>query len=371
MTTKSNRGSKSAAASDRRHVFIISYGRTGSTLLMAILSNHPGVLVRGENGMVMRELERVYETLLAKHDPEAAPTSNSYYGAHLFDESHLTKQLRDFTETLLAGDKSLEGVSVLGFKEAHYDGAVLDENGKAKRDENGDLAFDEEAIRKDLRFLRRLFPNCLFVFNTRDPADVVRSDFQVGRKEQRFGRLNALYFKLSQEFDGVMADYSDIAEFGPQCELVFERLGMKPDIAIVQQTLASQQGYVKVAPGSIVSRIPYFVRPVQREDISFLDVQSLTLYDTRVAVVSGGLICSAPIERGDWYASDPRATIVNYHGGNPTGYYADYINDPSFTNCGFALEVLLPKEASSLTVSLFGRPALRIDHIGALPETPV
>lgn len=360
-----------SSAAKRRHVFIISYGRTGSTLLMAMLSNHPGVLVRGENGMVMRELERVFETLLAKHDPEGVHTSNSYYGAHMFHEGHLITQLRNFTDTLLAGDKSLDGVSVLGFKEAHYDCSVLDESGKPKRDENGDLVFDEETIRKDLRFLRRLFPNCLFVFNTRDPADVVRSDFQVGRKAQRFGRLNALYFTLSQEFDGVMADYADITEFGPQCELVFERLGIKPDISIVQQTLASQQGYVTVAPGSLVSRVPYFVRTAPREDISFLDVQSITLYDTRVAVVSGGLICDSPIGRGDWYANDPRATIVNYHGGNPTGYYTEQIDDPSFANCGFALEVILPKEASSITVSLFGRPALRIDHIGALRETPV
>jgi hypothetical protein len=371
MNNESHQASTSAPPADRRHIFIISYGRTGSTLLMALLSNHPGVLVRGENGMVMRQFENVFETLLAKHDPDAVHTSNAYYGAHRFSESHLTTLLREFTEAFLAGDKSLEGISVLGFKEANYDCVVLDDNGEARRYDNADISFVEKVIRKDLCFLRRLFPNCLFVFNTRDPADVVRSDFQTGRDARRIESLSALYCKLAREFDGVVADYSDIVEFGPQCELVFKRLGVKPDIRIVQQTLASQQGYVTIAPGSIVSRVPYFLRPLPREDISFLDIQSLTLFDSRIAVVSGGLICGAPIERGDWSTSHPQATVVRFKGGNPTNYYAEYIGDPSFANCGFAFEVILPKEVSSITVSLFGRPAWRIDHIGALPETPV
>ena len=38
------------------HVFVMTYGRSGSTLLMGILNSIPGWLLRGENRHAMRHL---------------------------------------------------------------------------------------------------------------------------------------------------------------------------------------------------------------------------------------------------------------------------------------------------------------------------
>lgn len=357
--------------SPRRHVFLISYGRTGSTLLMALLSNHPGVLVRGENDMMLRHIQRAYNSVRERQRDAASSTSDSWFGAHLFTDEYLVPTFRGFLENFMVGDRNLDEISVLGFKEAHYDGKIYGLDGKALRDKKGVLMFDESLVVADLEFLRKLFPDCLFVFNTRDPSEVVHSDFQIGRRVERFAGLNLRYQAWAAEYDGVVVDYSDIVEFGPQMQTMFDRLGITPDPEIISNTLSNLQGYVSPAEGSQISRIPYFVRVLRREDVAFWDVQSITLYETRIATISGGLIASRPVGVADWFVSDPRARIVNFKGGNPSEYYAEHMSKPEYLSCNFALEVLLPPGVESVTVSLFGQPALKVQHIEALPEAPV
>ncbi|HCK84448.1 MAG TPA: hypothetical protein DHW63_08005 [Hyphomonadaceae bacterium] len=366
MSKSSRRGAE--AASDRRHVFLISYGRTGSTLLMALLSNHPRVLVRGENNMLMAHFQRAYDALQSKFDADADVTSSPYFGGHLYNDAALAPLFRGFVEKFLAGDRKLDEYRVLGFKEAHYDGRIWTDDPEA---DARTPRFDNEVVVAELAFLKKLFPDCLLVFNTRDPSEVIRSDFNTGRRIERFAGLNALYHQMAEKHDGLVVDYSDIVDFGPQTQRVFERLGLTPDQKIVTETLAKQQGYSRLGTGARVSRVPYFVRLLPREDISFMDIQSVTLYDSRIAVISGGLIAGRPVEAWDWYVGDARARVVNFKGGNPSEYYASHIKEPEFLNCGFALEVFLPKEIDAVNVSLFGHPALRIQNIAAIEEVPV
>lgn len=368
MSKSPKRNAETGAAGARRHVFLVSYGRTGSTLLMALLSNHPGVLVRGENNMLLRHFQRTYEALKSKYDAESDATNSPYFGGHLFDDEHLVPMFRGFTEQFLAGDRDLAEIQVLGFKEAHYDGRIWTDDPEA---DAKNPRFDNELIVNDLAFLKKLFPDCLFVFNTRDPSEVIRSDFNAGRRIERFAGLNALYHEMAQTHGGLVVDYSDVADFGPQTQRVFERLGIEPDQKIVTNTLARQQGYSRLGAGARVSRVPYFVRLLPRDDLTFVDIQSVTLYDTRIAVISGGLIAGRPVAAWDWYVGDARARIVNFKGENPSEYYASHIKEPEFLNCGFALEVFLPKELDAITVSLFGQPALRIQNIAAIEEVPV
>lgn len=366
MSKSSRRGAETA--NDRRHVFLISYGRTGSTLLMALLSNHAGVLVRGENNMLMAHFQRAYDALQSKYDPVATVTSSPYFGGHLYNDAALVPLFREFVEKFLAGDRNIDEFRVLGFKEAHYDGRIWTDDPEA---DQKNPRFDNNIIIRELAFLKKLFPDCLFVFNTRDPSDVIRSDFNSGRRIERFAGLNALYHEMARAHDGLVVDYSDIADFGPQTQRVFERLGLKWDQKIVTDTLGKQQGYSRLGAGARVSRVPYFVRITPREDIKFVDIQSITLYDSRIAVISGGLIAGRPLEVWDWYVGDTRARVVNFKGGNPSEYYASHVKEPEFLNCGFALEVFLPKEMDAVIVSLFGQPALRIQNIAAIEEVPV
>ena len=58
---------------DLDHVFVMTYGRSGSTLLMGILNSIPGWLLRGENRHAMRHLYDFHRSGLtekARVDPD-------------------------------------------------------------------------------------------------------------------------------------------------------------------------------------------------------------------------------------------------------------------------------------------------------------
>lgn len=335
-----------AAAGAKRHVFVISYGRTGSTLLMALLSNHPRVLVRGENRSLFRYLQGAYDSLTASYDPRGSEASNPFYGAHLFQDSFLVPWLRAAAEAFLAGDRAPDTFDVLGFKEAVYN--------------------DLDTLRVDLDFIRKLFPGCLLLFNTRDPADVAQSDFNAKWRPERFSRLNQSYRELAGEYGGLLVDYSDIVEFGPQTQAAFARLAINADPDIVARTLRNQQGYVPLGPRTRVSRVPYFVRVLPREDIDFLDVWGVSAGDGLVTV-RGGIVGGGEIGGGDWSVDPEDGKVVEYKGRIASGDYSWRLTEPQFQDCGF--ELTLSASRGGISVSLFGAPLLKVSRISAMPST--
>ena len=50
------------------HVFVMTYGRSGSTLLMGLLNSIPGYLIRGENRHAMRHLYDFHRSGLVERD---------------------------------------------------------------------------------------------------------------------------------------------------------------------------------------------------------------------------------------------------------------------------------------------------------------
>lgn len=330
----------------KRYVFAISYGRTGSTLLMALLSNHPRVLVRGENRSLLRYLQGAYDSLASSHDSAARATSNPFYGAHLFEDAFLVPWLRATVESFLAGDRAPESFDVLGFKEVFYN--------------------DEDTVRVDLDFIRRLFPGCLLLFNTRDPAEVARSDFNARWSEERFSRLNRLYAELAVEYGGLVVDYSDIVEFGVQTQAVFARLGIKPEPETIVRTLHQQQGYVPSHPGARVSRVPYFVRVLPHDAVGFLDIGRVSVRDGVVSV-QGGIVAEKGISQYDWSVETEQGSVAGYEGGLEAARYCPgRLPDPSLGHCGFDLKLVAAR--NGVAVALFGRPLLKISRISAMPK---
>src|SRR5687767_11745676 len=78
-----------------RHIFIVTYGRSGSTLLNGVLNAIPGVCVRGEND---NTLFRIYNALLAAEETvkRAAPVpTHPWYGPQFFDMAGYRHRLID------------------------------------------------------------------------------------------------------------------------------------------------------------------------------------------------------------------------------------------------------------------------------------
>ncbi|GAA4669020.1 sulfotransferase [Nocardioides nanhaiensis] len=138
------------------YVFVVTYGRSGSTLLMGLLNSLPGYLLRGENRDAAYHLFRFHQTLAA--EKERTPAQASRMRTHPFfgiADVPLARaeagSRRMLLETLL---RPKPDTRVTGFKEIRWAQPDLPEY---------------------VAWLRRVFPGARFVVNTRDHAAVLRS----------------------------------------------------------------------------------------------------------------------------------------------------------------------------------------------------
>ena len=169
-----------------RFVFVVTYGRSGSTLLMNVLNAIPGYCVRGENLGALNHMQRAATALgeaRTRFGADAARLGGAapFHGADGLDGPRVAERLALlFTEEVL---RPPPGTRVAGFKEIrHTPGAMTDAQFHAYMD-----------------FLLTAFPRARIVFQSRDPAAVARSGWWrtrdpeevralLGQTERRFRR---------------------------------------------------------------------------------------------------------------------------------------------------------------------------------------
>ena len=144
------------AGTDLGYLFIVTYGRSGSTLLMGLLNGIPGYLLRGESLDAVHHLWKFHSTLAAKaatghHRARRKPT-HPFFGISDFPvQTSIAGIRRLVLDTLLRPEP---GTRVTGFKEIRWYHADLEEY---------------------VAWLREVFPGARFVVNTRDNAAVLQS----------------------------------------------------------------------------------------------------------------------------------------------------------------------------------------------------
>ena len=143
---------------DLSYLFIVTYGRSGSTLLQGILSSTPGVMIRGENGAVLQDLFRFHDTASGHRDRltvnrvNQIPKTHPWWGIDGYrDETALRDMRMLMLETVLRPDP---GTRVVGFKEIYW---------------------MPDRLPDYLAFIRAVFPGARFVLNTRNLDDVAKS----------------------------------------------------------------------------------------------------------------------------------------------------------------------------------------------------
>ncbi len=141
---------------DLGYVFVVTYGRSGSTLIAGILNTLPGYLIRGENRDAVGFLYDFHRVCTAER--ERVPPGKSIQRTHPFfgishfpDARSIAGIRRLVVETLLRPDPDTR---VTGFKEIRWNRADLS-------------AY--------VAWLREVFPGARFVVNTRHLTDVSRS----------------------------------------------------------------------------------------------------------------------------------------------------------------------------------------------------
>jgi hypothetical protein len=144
----------------KRFVFVVSGGRSGSTLTQGLLNALPGTLVRGENSFYILPMFRAYrstQTFQRKYGKSAAEATSAFYGLHEIDLGDFVRSTHRLAVRQLLASTDPRTVEVLGFKEVRW------EHIRPKETE----AFFE--------FFEKVFPNALYVLNERESSKVVRS----------------------------------------------------------------------------------------------------------------------------------------------------------------------------------------------------
>ena len=181
------------------HVFIVTYGRSGSTLLLGVLNSIPGYLIRGENDGAVYHLHQFHVACVGKKRrlrrrfELPLDSTNPHFGLDDFPAKVSLRMLRRLvTATVLRPEPDTR---VTGFKE---------------------IRWYQEDLPDYVGFLRELFPDARFVINTRDHQAVLRSGWwpekpQDGRLERMEAAILALADSLGDaayhvHFDDYTAD---------------------------------------------------------------------------------------------------------------------------------------------------------------------
>jgi hypothetical protein len=158
-----------AHAADRRsrerfrYVFVVTYGRSGSTLVQGLLNAFPRVLVRGENDLYLLDLYRALARLRAFRELHGEQGSrnvvSAFYGLKAIRRSAFMQAMNDVVTTGVIGNLDADDYDVLGFKEVVWHR----------------IAPDETAAFFDT--MDKAFPGVRYVLNTRDVERVLGSGF--------------------------------------------------------------------------------------------------------------------------------------------------------------------------------------------------
>lgn len=150
-----------------RHLFIITYPRTGSTTLLRAVNTASGYTIRGESIGVINNFYRIFRDIsnliseVPKLMPEVPVDSDlsPIQGMNLVNLPNMQDSIVNFFHEIILQPE--EGTTVSGWKETMINPA---------RD-------GEEFSTEVLCFMAKIFPNSKFIFNVRNPLDVSRSSF--------------------------------------------------------------------------------------------------------------------------------------------------------------------------------------------------
>ncbi|MEV0157507.1 sulfotransferase [Micromonospora sp. NPDC050686] len=211
-----------------RYVFVVTYGRSGSTLLMGLLNTIPGYRIRGENDNSLYGLYQACTAIREAYPKRAEngwSTGDPWYGADRWRPDAYRRALLDaFVGHVLRPEP---GDRVLGFKEIRYTAEHI-------KDLSGYLDF-----------LRTAFPQSKIIFNHRLPADVAKSAWwaqnpkaleRIQAADTRFNQVPADDRHFHFHFDRIDDSLDNIRE-------LFGFLGEELDEERIRATLATPHSY--------------------------------------------------------------------------------------------------------------------------------
>lgn len=207
-----------------QYLFVITYGRSGSTVLMKLLNSIDGFCIRGENNGILSQLAIAASDLKDVHSVQSKYNHSSaapWYGITDVDPACFSKKLSSmFVEELLCPPK---GTRVTGFKEIRFSSEDI----------------SDEAYKKVIAFMADEFPGSRFIFNTRNWREVARSGWWRYRADlgnvRRCIEHSDSRFETSAAHLGERAFLVDYADFKGNAD------GFRPLLAWLGENMSDHQ----------------------------------------------------------------------------------------------------------------------------------
>jgi hypothetical protein len=221
---------------DLGYLFIMTYGRSGSTLLQGVLGSIPGYLIRGENRQALIHVYRFHRIATKQRAVHRrgqrrrnerlgglAPTK-ACYGMDNFPVKRSLRDARRLAlDTLLRPEPDTR---VTGFKEIRW---VADD------------------IAGYVAWLRQVFPGARFVVNTRDLDAVSRSKWWADRPDaqEHLRKRERRLLDLAEELGDAAfhVRYDDYVDNPPGLKPLFDWLGEEFDEDRIRAVMDVRHSY--------------------------------------------------------------------------------------------------------------------------------
>jgi hypothetical protein len=214
-------------------VFVITYGRSGSTLMQGMLNSIDGFHIKGENNGFVFKLFESYELLAEVKEKFGAvdkAMTKPWYGMQAVDLDVFVDDLRTtVTRMLISRTTYNADTTCIGFKEIRHP-------------EMGDK------LGAYLDFLTRLFPKAGFVMLSRDHDDVAKSSWWAKQDKAWVMQTLSDYETRAREYangkDNCFSlTYADMVGQTDRFKAMFEFLGAPYSQDVIDKTLATPHSY--------------------------------------------------------------------------------------------------------------------------------
>ncbi len=212
-------------------LLVITYGRTGSTLLQGLLNSIDGCLIRGENFNMCHGLFQMHRSMQRAKTRYNDKVEYPFFGSQFLDENVLIEHSREMLRRMLLGDRSGDdAIQCYGFKETRY------------------VNMPEETLYEYIDFLTRLLPQPGIIFHTRSLEDVAASgwwqDMDQGKVVDMLTTSEKVFKRYAGEHENTyQLCYEDIIDKTAGLRGMFEFLGADYADALVDQVLSRPHSY--------------------------------------------------------------------------------------------------------------------------------
>jgi len=333
----------------RCHLFVVTFGRTGSTLLQGILNSLPACTIYGENEGFLMHLFEAFEGLSAAHNrlknPKFDTSKNPWFGSSRYTEKALLSEFREFADRILFSKRpslSKDQAEIVGFKEIRH------------------IFIGTKDLTKYLEFLLKLYPDARFIFHSREVTAVLASGWwkkndpvhtrrQIASFESTAADFTASHPEVSicTTYDQLLSDretWSEICRF----------LNVEYDEGVFEATVALNHSYDNRELSSLLAgQNPHVSLLHKQWWRKWIDEFKISIERSGEAIAIKGFL----LVRGDT-EEEPVGFLLNdaevpiaIHLDSPA-FAVDFPFNSKSATCAF--EILLPAESEGLGALVVG-----------------